>query len=161
MADRKRTQLRSADGTVLGDIEPPPSVIKEFIQSWINWLSNLHTYIGIVNENFFTVEDVHLIGGSGEPAFENSWVNVVGNEPAGFYKDPYGRVWLQGHVDSGTVDTAIFTLPTGYRPATTILITTSENNTSSVRLRIQTDGTVDTRGATVTTGQNIEGSFRI
>ena len=108
MADRKRTQLRGADGTVLGDIEPPPSVVKDFIQIWINWFSNLHTYIGIVNENFFTVEDWNT------PSLINSWAD--GGTDPGYYIDPFGRVWLKGDFTTGTSGTVAFNLPSGYRP---------------------------------------------
>lgn len=59
----------------------------------------------------------HLIGGGGEPAFQNSWVNYGGSESvAAFMKDPAGFVHLRGHIKSGTSNT-IFTLPAGYRPA--------------------------------------------
>ena len=51
------------------------------------------------------------------PTLLNSWVNYGGNwNPAGYYKDPFGRVHLRGLVKSGTAVT-IFTLPAGYRPA--------------------------------------------
>lgn len=53
----------------------------------------------------------------GAPAFQNSWANYGdGWHWAAFYKDPVGVVRLRGLVKSGTVNTAIFTLPSGYRP---------------------------------------------
>lgn len=62
----------------------------------------------------------HLVGNPGEPAFTNSWVNyATGQVPAAFTKGPDGRVTLRGAVKSGTMNTAIFTLPAGYRPAYT------------------------------------------
>lgn len=52
------------------------------------------------------------------PTLVNSWVNVGGaEEVAGFYKDPFGMVHLQGTVRSGTLGATVFTLPAGYRPA--------------------------------------------
>lgn len=36
--------------------------------------------------------------------------------PVSFYKDPLGRVHIQGTVIGTTINTTIFTLPTGYRP---------------------------------------------
>jgi len=51
------------------------------------------------------------------PTLLGSWVNVgAGTNPAGYWKDAYGVVHLQGFVQSGTG--VIFTLPVGYRPAT-------------------------------------------
>lgn len=68
------------------------------------------------------VAPIHLVGGAGEPAFDNSWVNYdTTHEPAQYYKDPFGRVWLGGVVKNGTFTGSpgtgtIFTLPVGYRP---------------------------------------------
>lgn len=63
----------------------------------------------------------HEVGDSNEPAFANSWVNFAGGDaPARFYKDASGQIHLGGLVKNGTVGSAIFTLPTGYRPAYTL-----------------------------------------
>lgn len=65
-------------------------------------------------------EDWHLVGTTGEPAFQNSWVNYgLGDSfmrGAMFRKDENGIVHLQGLVMNGTAATPIFTLPVGYRP---------------------------------------------
>jgi hypothetical protein len=61
------------------------------------------------------VEAVHVVGTVGQPAFLNGWKNI--GEPfaqCGFYKDPFGRVFLQGTVESGTTETPIFILPEAY-----------------------------------------------
>lgn len=61
----------------------------------------------------------HAIGGTGEPAFTNSWVNFGGTEQtAAFYKDRE-RVYLRGLIKSGTLNSVAFTLPVGYRPTAT------------------------------------------
>ena len=88
MAEINKTLLKGADGTVLGDIDPPPSVIREFISQWIDWIYNLYEYVGIVNENFLTVEDWTAV------SFTNSWANKSGDAAAAYYLDPFGRVWL-------------------------------------------------------------------
>lgn len=69
------------------------------------------------------IETPHLVGGSGEPSFENSWVNfnAATHQGARFWKDPMDVVHVEGLVKSGTVGATIFTLPTGYRPARTLL----------------------------------------
>jgi len=54
------------------------------------------------------------------PTLLNSWVNFGGSRTvAGYYKDKYGLVHLQGVIkDGATVNpTSLFVLPTGYRPA--------------------------------------------
>jgi hypothetical protein len=65
-------------------------------------------------ESELTVEAVHSVGATGEPAFQNGWANFD-TRVARFYKRGE-RVYLAGVVKSGTIGTAIFTLPVGYRP---------------------------------------------
>lgn len=71
-------------------------------------------------------EPWHLIGAAGEPAFQNSWVNIGGaaGATAGFRKNIGGTIELKGQMSSpagaGTGNaTVCFTLPEGYRPFTT------------------------------------------
>lgn len=63
-------------------------------------------------------EDWHTVGGAGEPAFQNSWVNHVaaGNGPAQFRRLPTGEVVMRGIIKDGTVLATIFTLPSTYYP---------------------------------------------
>jgi hypothetical protein len=62
----------------------------------------------------------HVIGNSGEPAFENSWVNVGGVYGAMAYRlDTNGVVHLKGRVTGGVANSVICTLPSAYRPAAT------------------------------------------
>jgi hypothetical protein len=64
-------------------------------------------------------EPVHLVGTAGQVQFDVDWANVPGGfQPAGFYKDPFGTVHLQGDVQRTTgTDATIFQLPPGYCPA--------------------------------------------
>jgi hypothetical protein len=63
-------------------------------------------------------EPVRLIGTAGNPAFENTFKNFgPGYAPAGFYKDQFGIVHLQGFVAPPGFAGKIFTLPEGYRPS--------------------------------------------
>ena len=56
-------------------------------------------------------EAVHLVGPAGEPGFATGASNSSSGEvPAGFYKDGFGIVHVQGTVDAHT-GTTIFTLP--------------------------------------------------
>ena len=63
-------------------------------------------------------EKEHLVGAAGEPAFAGSWTAPLGIGVR-FWKDENGIVHLSGaarHSASPTDDSAIFTLPAGYRP---------------------------------------------
>jgi len=66
----------------------------------------------------------HTVGGAGEPAFQNSWVNYgSGQLSVKFRKFPDGRVRLAGAAKSGSGNgTVAFTLPVGYRPAASVSI---------------------------------------
>ena len=77
------------------------------------------------------IESVHFVGGLGEPAFQNAWINYDNNAAVPgtgsqrsltFRKDPFGKVFLSGTVKSGASGTAIFTLPVGYRPRATVYV---------------------------------------
>ncbi len=49
--------------------------------------------------------------------YTNSWVDFgSSNHPVGYYRDMLGFVHLRGLAKSGTVNTAMFTLPAGYQP---------------------------------------------
>ena len=94
----------------LGTIKQEAGKLKiQNSHEWMTWFNSIYNLMP---------EDVHYIGATGEPAFENSWANVGGatDEPAGFYKDPFGRVYLIGLIDTGSTGTVAFTLPEGYRP---------------------------------------------
>jgi hypothetical protein len=79
-----------------------------------------------VQENFEAVAldsaDVYegawrAVGAAGEPGFQNGWVNFGGGElGCAFHKDSVGVVRVRGLVKSGPANSAIFTLPIGYRP---------------------------------------------
>ena len=91
--------------------------------------------------NLQAPEAVHIIGASGQPAFENTYVNFGGEyEQAGFYRDRQCTVHLQGTI-SGPSGSAAFTLPAGFRPAAktfAAIPATAEHG----NLQIETDGTV-------------------
>jgi hypothetical protein len=100
---------------VLGDPDFYPPEFK----AWVPRQIENNPTLRLSADQLPIVEAVHLVGGTGEPAFQNSWVNyAVGSFlAAGFYKDPWGRVHLQGLVANGAAPiSTIFTLPGGYRP---------------------------------------------
>ena len=82
------------------------------------------------------------IGGTGQPAFTNSWTNFGSNwAPASFWRDPLGFVHLRGLIKSGVVDSAAFTLPPGFRPKVNEVFGTV-SNAAIGRVDVLTDGTV-------------------
>lgn len=61
-------------------------------------------------------EDWHYVGDAGEPAFQNSWVNLGSGYPhMAFRVRESGTIDVAGVVTGGTG--IIFYLPTGYRPS--------------------------------------------
>jgi hypothetical protein len=85
----------------------------------------------------------HIVGVAGEPTFQNGWTNTAGTQ-AGFRKMPDGTVRVKGNLTGGTVNTAAFTLPAGYRPPTSLVFTGIGNNdsTSYVYISLATTGVV-------------------
>lgn len=60
----------------------------------------------------------HLIGTTGEPAFQSGWSNYPSYEPASYAMTPDGEVWLKGLITGGTLGypaNPAFTLPLGFR----------------------------------------------
>jgi hypothetical protein len=59
--------------------------------------------------------------------FQNSWSNAPADTAAAFRKDAFGRVYIRGLIQSGTVGQPAFTLPVGYRPIVTQRFATISN----------------------------------
>lgn len=84
------------------------------------------------------------------PVFQGAWVNydTASFNAAGYYRGFFNRVYLRGLVKLGAVPSTIFTLPAGYRPTKTEIVTVSSNDLYG-QVRIQPDGQV-----IVTVGSN-------
>lgn len=90
----------------------------------------------------YTEPAFRQIGRPGQPTFANSWVNFgSGWQVAGFNRDPFGWVRLRGLIKSGTVGSAAFTLPPGYRPPLAERFIVSSNGTTGA-VEVLADGTV-------------------
>ena len=90
------------------------------------------------------VETPHNVGDAEEPAFANSWVN---EDPttltrARFWRDAVGQVHVEGVIQSGTIGSAAFTLPEGYRPAPGIPPAAAATNTGYGEVRVAPTGEV-------------------
>lgn len=91
-------------------------------------------------------ENWHIVGATGEPAFQNSWTNVGGDTiaPTAFRKDAEGVVHIIGYVTGGGGATYIFTLPIRYRPSIPVnaLIFGLTGNSAVADIRIYPTGEV-------------------
>ena len=92
------------------------------------------------------------------PTLLNSWVNFGSPfTPAGYYKDPTGRVHLRGLVKSGSSASAIiFTLPAGFIPANTHVFA-AVSNEAICDLRVDTSGNVFANAGGSTTWVSLDG----
>lgn len=75
-------------------------------------------------------------------SFSNSWVNFDSPRPAAYYRIG-GRVYLQGIIKDGTMNTTAFTLPSGYRPSQTgdLLLPVVSNGAFGLVV-VETDGDI-------------------
>ena len=110
-------------------------------------------------------EPTHLVGQPGEPVFLNDWVNsdTVNFRPAGFFKDSFGVVHLQGLVEDGTSG-AIFQLPAGYTSGKGQYFSASlPNDAAAGEIVVSFNGTVSRNGFVVPSDSiSLEGiSFRV
>lgn len=135
-----------------GAIEPEKliTVLNQFIGGTHSALSKQLTFAA----NFpATVKEVRVtmpsaapwreVGSTGNPAFENSWVNYdTTYNSAAFLMEPGGLVRLKGLVKNGSGATVtIFTLPTGYRPPRYNRFAATANSVFAA-LDVATTGTV-------------------
>jgi hypothetical protein len=93
-------------------------------------------------------EPVHIVGAPGQPLFSAGW-GIGGDEQVpGFWKDPFGTVYLQGQAGrtSGT-NPVIFTLPPGFRPtANSYFSTYPSGGTGTVSIAVLANGEVELFG---------------
>lgn len=97
----------------------------------------------VVDQVEFTAyRDWRFVGVTGQPAFTNSWTNFgAPYANASFMLIPDGFVQLHGTIKSGTVGSAAFTLPPGFRPSAPIPYAVVSNGVFG-RVDVSNDGTV-------------------
>ena len=103
-------------------------------------------YLSSTDWNTFNGKASTAFPGWNSVSFQNSWSDAGYPSPlCSYYKDPFGTVWLQGGaIHSGNSSATIFTLPSGYRPASTLIISTYGEASSTATLTIVT---ITTAGA--------------
>lgn len=76
------------------------------------------------------------------PTLINSWVNFgLSFNNAGYMKDSMGFVHLKGLIKSGTIASAAFTLPVGYRPGADTAYPTNSNSAFGI-IQVLANGNV-------------------
>jgi hypothetical protein len=101
---------------VLGD----PDYYPPELETWIQRRIETSPTFRLVQSQLPEVEKIHLVGGSGEPSFQNSYAAYnPGYADPSFYRDPWGHVFLDGLVKrtgAPVTGETIYLLPGGYRP---------------------------------------------
>lgn len=96
-----------------------------------------------------TLEAAHVVGATGEPAYENGWSDTLAgvDEPLSYYKDPWGIVHLQGNTShSGATSATVFTLPAGDRPAKDLYFAVYGAGGTAAFMVVTSDGAVSPFG---------------
>lgn len=95
------------------------------------------------------------------PTLLNSWTNYNSTySPAGYFKDKNGIVYIRGLVKGGTLATTVFTLPAGYRPQYSMILSQA-CSTGFCRVDVRSDGSVMITANGSTSYTSLEGiSFR-
>jgi hypothetical protein len=99
------------------------------------------------------LEAPHLLGTPGNPQLQDDWAVLAGTVPAGFWKDQFGVVFMQGALDAAAdpADNVVaFTLPPGYRPPDDVLFAGRESfgpdaETEDCRVVVFPNGNVNVR----------------
>lgn len=93
-------------------------------------------------------EPVHIVGTPGQPQFGPGWEKACCEQVPGFWKDPFGTVYLQGQAAraSGS-NNVIFTLPPGFRPTeNSYFATYAAGGGGDMTIAVHADGDVELRG---------------
>ena len=148
---------------ILGDPELYPSELL----SWILKKLKDNPYFSVAETQLPTADNFLLVGDAGQPAFVSPWSNFgSGWAPLSFRKDPFGTVFVQGVVKTGSSVSAgatITTLPTGYRPEFHHLFAQegSPGSGQHCRVDVESDGEIVYRGATGTVAHlGVEMTFK-
>ncbi len=123
---------------VLGD----PSKYPDEMLAWLPRFMQKNVNLVLTAQQLPPVKANAMIGETGQPAFENGWVNYSANtEQAHYYIDPFRRVFIGGVVKAGTIPSTIFTLPAGYRPQYAMIYAVASNDLFGV-VTVNADGTI-------------------
>lgn len=88
--------------------------------------------------------------GAPAPAFANSWVDAGSTFAVAAMRKFNGNVELRGRIKSGTVDTAAFVLPAGWRPAADRLFASVSTGVAAAYVWVDSSGNVKPNGVNTT-----------
>jgi hypothetical protein len=152
LAGGSTTEAKYGDQSVDARVIQDGAVTTVKIQDGSITLAKLAAGVGVGGGgSAVTMDTWHLVGGPGEPVFQNSWKNYsvvnpnISRAPVGFRKFPDGTVRLKGQMTGGASGTA-FTLPAGYRPANNLEYVDATSQLGGMDVVIFTDGTVQVNG---------------
>jgi hypothetical protein len=103
------------------------STVTDYAATWTNdgthinnrgakvWAKHLSAIFGFNRITETSTNEKDLVENWNTPTLLNGWVAYSGSHPVGYYRDR-NRVYLRGLVKSGTIGTAIFQVPNGYKP---------------------------------------------
>src|SRR5262245_61371447 len=94
-------------------------------------------------------EPIHLIGAPGQPDFHGGAINEPPSPPAGFYRDAFGIVHLEGQVKAGT-SSVLFVLPPGYRPASGVVQFFEQTKEAGVLIHGSPSGEIEAGAVSIT-----------
>lgn len=127
---------------VLTVLKNPTSFPPEFGQ-WVRSQIVRNPTVKIADYQLPALDKKHQIGTTGEPPFQNSWVNYGGGfDTCYFYKDNEQRVWLGGMIKGGSSGTVVFTLPGGYHPLGGQILFDGQSNSALARVDVLASGDV-------------------
>jgi hypothetical protein len=97
-----------------------------------------------------SITDDNRIATKGQLIVDSGWIQVpslsnsfVSGGIAPAYRKLNGVVYVRGNAHEGTAGTTMFTLPSGYRPSTTVVLLAQKFGTSAgTYITVNTDGTV-------------------
>lgn len=137
------TDLTKTSEGLVNRVLSDPALFPDTFTAWLPKVLYGNVNFKVLKAQLPSIESHHLVGNSGEVAFNGAWVNFGGqNEPARYWIDYMGIVHLGGIVKTGVIGTTIFTLPAGYRPQYTPMTYAVASNGAFGVCQVNADGTV-------------------
>ena len=108
------------------------------IQPYTLASSAMDFWIDDTGSSITTPQEVIVLEDWQTPVLENGWTAWGNGYPSAAYRREGKKIYLRGVVKSGTIGSAIFTLPEGFRPANPLILT------GAVQLTSRNTGTPNT-----------------
>ncbi len=113
------------------------------------------TTLGVPSSFVAPAETERVVGSGSEPAFVNSWGAAAATPLAAFgglrFYKTRERVYVSGATTGGTPPSVVTTLPDGYRPAYTVIVSHHMGGIMSINDAVSTPG--EAAGSVATSGE--------